>query len=165
MRITETVPNRKNGPLHTLILHVGFPLTVGGCIYLLFRSRSLLMFDWWETLHLMPAISAMRDAVENWDTHWPSWALYSLPDGTWLYAYIVFYRWIWRNESRQWMWFWIHLGLMMSVGIEIAQAFKWVPGTFDWMDLLFYGLAIYLAFKANLQVSDPTPVAIDPADR
>ena len=165
MIITDTARNGKMGTLWVLFLHVALPLTVGGCIYLLFRSRSLLMFEWWETLHLMPFISNMRDAVGTWGSTWPSWALYSLPDGTWLYAYIVFYRWIWMNHSQRWMWFWLSLGLMGSVGLELAQGCQWVSGTFDWVDMLFYGLAIGGAFKANLPVSDPIPVATGPVDR
>jgi hypothetical protein len=151
--------------LRFLSLHIGLPLLVGGGIYLLFRSRSLVMFSWWESLRLLPGVEALRELAAPLSSRLPGWVLYSLPDGTWLYSYIVFYRWIWAGSSSASMVFWIGVGLVMSVGLELGQGMGWLSGTFDLVDLGIYGLGGLLAFRASLPVSDPGPAARDPLAR
>ena len=161
MTRARTLPHRWS----YFTLHVALPLFLGGTIYTLFRSRTLVMFQWWEQLHMMRGITWLRTAVSDWTEHIPSWLLYSFPDGTWLYAYVAFYRLVWAGASRAWMMTWIGLGLLMSIGFELGQGLGWMAGTFDRLDLLFYGLSIALAFRATLPAASPARAATDPRDR
>ena len=134
---------------------------VGGLIYLLFRSRSLLLFSWLETLHLTTGIYEIRALVRPLRSQIPNFVLYSIPDGTWLYAYVMFYRLIWRERSHKIMWLWLSLGFIASIGLELAQGMGWYAGTFDWMDITIYALAIFLSLRTSLPDDDPAPIAID----
>ena len=136
-------------------IHVLAPLLLGGSIYILFRSRGLLMFHWWESLQLMPGITALRELAAPVGELLPAWVLYSLPDGAWLYSFIAFIRAVWSGGSRRWMMAWICLPLVMGPGLELGQGLGLIEGTFDWLDLGLYGLAILAAFRANLPASDP----------
>ena len=136
------------------VVHVFLPLLLGGSIYVLFRSQSLLMFRWSESLHIMPGIQTVRGLVSPIGDVLPDLLLYSAPDGAWLYAYVCFYRLVWARDSRPWMWTWIGMGLFLSIGMEIGQAFGWTRGTFDWMDLAMYAVAMVSATTVVHRSSD-----------
>ena len=147
------------------VVHVLLPLLVGGSIYVFFRSQSLLMFRWSESLHIMPGIRTIRGVLSPIGEALPDLLLYSAPDGAWLYAYVSFYRLVWAGHSRSWMWTWIGIGLFLSIGLEIFQALGWARGTFDWMDLAIYALATLIAVSSSLPDDDPAPATTDPLDR
>ena len=113
------------------------------------------MFHWWESLHLMPGVITLREQTAPVGEWLPAWVLYSLPDGAWLYSYIAFIRAVWSGASRRWMMAWIGPGLLMGPGMELGQGAGLIDGTFDWLDLGFYGLASGAAFRASLPAFDP----------
>ena len=53
-----------------------FLFFIGGMIYLMFRSESLVMFRWCETLHIREYVDSVRISCTL-----PNWIVYSLPDG------------------------------------------------------------------------------------
>ena len=92
-------------------------LLLGGLIYVIFRDKSLLMFDWLK---------------------------YSLPDGLWIFSYMFIVDAIWDREknavSMIFLW-----GLpIVAVLSECFQYFGLLAGVFDWMDMASYMLAITL---------------------
>lgn len=71
----------------------------------------------------------------------PEWVKYSLPDGLWVLSYMLFMNIIWDNRTTI-GYFWIFCLPIIALLSEFGQLFHIVPGTFDAMDLLCYGLPI-----------------------
>ena len=68
-----------------LIVGVLIPVLIGGLMYVGLRSESLVMFSWFETLHIDGPANAFRSFIQNMDTSWlPHWAIYSLPGGLYM---------------------------------------------------------------------------------
>jgi hypothetical protein len=58
---------------------------------------------------------------------------------------------IWKdNDGSQPAIIWIVLAITLSFSMEILQAFHWMPGTFDWKDLLSYSVATFMCLSYNL---------------
>lgn len=109
-----------------------FLFFVGGMIYLMFRSESLVMFRWCEMLHIKKYVDSLRISYIL-----PQWVIYSLPDGLWLCSYVLFVSAIWNFDLKQ-GWPYIFSLPAIAIGSELAQAFGWINGTFDWIDLVCY---------------------------
>lgn len=114
-----------------------FLFFVGGMIYLMFRSESLVMFRWCEVFHVKEYVDFVRMPYT-----FPQWFVYSLPDGLWLCSYVLFVSAIWDFNLKQG---WPYIFSLPSIAIasELAQAFDWMRGTFDWVDLLCYIIGLY----------------------
>lgn len=113
-----------------------FLFFVGGMIYLMFRSESLVMFRWCEDLHIKEYVDSLRMPCKL-----PQWIVYSLPDGLWLCSYVLFVSVIWNFDLRQ-GWPYVFSLPAVAIGSELAQAFGWVRGTFDWVDMVCYVLGL-----------------------
>lgn len=128
-----------------------FLFFIGGMIYLMFRSESLVMFHWFEALHVKEYVVSLHMSYIL-----PQWIVYSLPDGLWLCSYVLIVSVIWDFELRQGYPYIFSLPFVAIVS-ELAQAIGWMRGTFDWLDLLCYVLGLllgciivkYLNFKCN----------------
>lgn len=124
---------------------------IGGMIYLMFRSESLVMFRWCENLHIKQYVDALRISYAL-----PQWIVYSLPDGLWLCSYVLFVSAIWNFDLKQ-GWPYIFSLPVIAIGSELAQAYNLVRGTFDWTDIICYILGLlsgcmivkYFNFKYN----------------
>ncbi len=121
-------------------LHVVLPTAVGATIYLLFRTTSLLVFHWLQTLHLLPLVMAARQLCS--EIRLPEWLLYSLPDGLWVYAVTSWMILIW---SRRPPLPWLLIGVALGVGGELGQAVGMVSGTYQHLDMIFYLLGFFTA--------------------
>lgn len=129
---------------HIIAYSVAFLLLASGlCIYLTYRSESLVMFRWAEWLGLMGAVECLR----AWGAaNVPAdWVVYSLPDGMWSTSYVLTMCALWGRERSS-------LVVMMpavAVLSEVLQAVHICPGTFDWTDLLFYALPAIVYLTIN----------------
>ncbi|MCF8407708.1 MAG: hypothetical protein K9G36_01940 [Crocinitomicaceae bacterium] len=126
-----------------------FMLLLGGMIYILFRSNDLIMFTWFNKINLSELFSKWRLYFVPLKNHLPNWFLFSLPDGLWVLSYGLSMNKIWKNDSQIQIWFWSMILPFIAIISELGQIFKLVPGTFDWVDLLFYFIAIFLITKIN----------------
>lgn len=129
-----------------LLLHCGLPLWIGGWIYLLFRSETLLMFDWAESIGILEWIYALRQDWGHWRQALPQWVLFSLPDGAWVYCATAFFGRLWRSGPLVPHVFWSSMAFVLAAGGELAQWPGWIPGTFDAMDLVLYGIAAAVSY-------------------
>jgi hypothetical protein len=68
-----------------------------------------------------------------------------MPHCLWSYALTVNVWWIWREAPRQALLFSVIVGLTSGPLVELGQGLGWVPGTFDWMDLAGYIVAVAAA--------------------
>lgn len=107
-------------------------LFLGGGLYLMCRSEHLVMFDWCKTIGIYQFIQQLRPQG-NFD----NWIVYSLPDGLWLFSYIILMGAIWAFDIRKSLLCSAPL-IVIAIGSELLQIPHIVRGTFDVIDLLCY---------------------------
>lgn len=132
------------------------PLILGAFIYISFRSNSLLMFRWFNLLHLDFVVVYLRKNIYFHIAKLPSWLIYSLPDALWVYSLISTIFIIWGMDFLK-MKFWLTISLLIAPLLEFLQFLKLFPGTFDIIDLLFYLIGSILSLtivKYNLKENE-----------
>lgn len=128
-------------------LHVVAPVAVGALIYLLFRSPDLLVFDWAEQVGLAAPLSSVRDFTLPARSVLPSWFVFSVPDGLWVYGLTAAMALIWGGHISVDALPWLASGLVLGGGGELGQMPGLVPGTFDLVDLVMVVGAFVLALS------------------
>ena len=143
----------KSSVTSKVILGVVF-LMLGCAIYLLFRSKTLNIYQWCSAIGLSDVIDYTRVYTHNWNI--PDFIRYSLPDGLYCAAYILLMDAIWYDGDSLIKNFIIALIPTITITSEVLQFFGLVKGTFDSCDLLFYSIPIiahyfnkYHLFKFN----------------
>ncbi len=137
-------PNSNN---QYYIVHIGLPLILGGTIYLLFRSKNLMMFSIIENIGLTQIVNQWRLSTICIKPFIPNWAIYSLPNSLWLYSMMSFWLSIWNHNLK------IANALILSslifcIFLELLQKTHWIVGTFCMTDIflsiLFFSVFITL---------------------
>ena len=126
------------------IIHIIFPLTIGGIIYISFRSTYLKMFIWFKQIGVGDSVLTLRHQLSGIESILPRWIYLSLPDGLWVYSFTSALLIIWENQFRNAK-FWLVFPLLTGIVTEIAQGIKLYPGTFDILDLVFSIIASLLS--------------------
>lgn len=121
-------------------------LLVGGLIYILFRTSTLKMFTWCESIGLWSLTTALRKLTFPFAPKMPEWVLFSLPDGLWIFSYVSLMLFIWNNTVSLKNLFWILIIPFLAISSEIGQGPGLIPGTFDFADLLLYIFGMTLPF-------------------
>jgi hypothetical protein len=105
-------------------------------IYILFREKELLMFNWFNYLKLNFIIDFLRNNFYEYRIYIPKSILFSLPDALWVYSFTMFLSIYFKNR--------IILSAIFvgSIITEILQLW-FVIGTFDIYDVI-YMFALYL---------------------
>lgn len=67
-------------------LLVFLPLLLGVIIYLLYRSKNLFYFNFIHFLNINGYVLLAREAATLYRKLFPTWVIYSLPDGLWLFS-------------------------------------------------------------------------------
>ena len=111
-------------------------LACGCCIYLLFRSNSLYLYQWCSVMGLSDSIDFVRHAVKDWNL--PHVVRYSLPDGLYCAAYLIMVDAVWYNEKGLTKYFVLSIVPAITITSEVLQYWGLVQGTFDAFDLVFY---------------------------
>lgn len=137
--------------------HCLTPLLIGGLLYVLFRSTTLRMFEWFSLIGLEDVIQSARTSVFEYKNYLPNWTYFSLPDGLWIYSFTSAILIYWHNDNQKTK-LWLLIPFTTGILIEILQGFKLFPGTFDYLDLTFSILGLSLSkiiinnkFKLNEQ--------------
>ena len=127
-------------------------LVFGSAIYLLFRSKSLSIYQWCALFGLSDMIDSLRYSVHDWNI--TEWGRYSLPDGLYCAAYILIIDAIWHNEKSNTKYYMISLVPLLTISSELLQYFGLTKGTFDVYDLICYMIPpmIYLIYIYNSQI-------------
>jgi hypothetical protein len=113
------------------------PMILGGGIYVIYRSESLLMFSWFDSVGLGDIVGCLRSNEFLRSLALPQWTLYSFPDAAWVFTLTYFMLSLWKNEIKRSNLFWILLGPMVALLAEFGQLLSLVDGTFDVLDLGF----------------------------
>ena len=128
-------------------IHVILTIFIGGVIYVLFRSDTLLMFRWFEFFKLDKLISSLREYTFYYRKYIPESVLFSLPDCLWVYSFTMFLGFYLKNV------FLIMIPCIGSVLTEIGQLW-FVPGTFDILDILYMlaatGIALFFIYRHRI---------------
>jgi hypothetical protein len=121
-----------------IMFQVILPIIIGLSIYAFWREINFID----PTHKVFPLFPA---------SHIPPCIKYNLPDGLWLFALIsaLFFLWVGDNSRRP-ITFWIITVVFFSFLTEIFQAFKIIPGTFDWADIITYSFAILFSLIIQL---------------
>lgn len=132
-----------NGKIYSLNVRIVSEMVLGvvflmyGCaIYLLFRSKSLYIYQWCHSLGFANTIDTLRKHVQSWDVS--EFVKYSLPDGLYCAAYLLIMDAIWHNDNRIIKYFILSLVPFATISSELLQYFRLVEGTFDVNDLICY---------------------------
>jgi len=96
------------------------------------------MFDWIDKLMLSDLINIVREFTIPLKKNIPSWFLFSLPDGLWLFSYVCLMLSIWGRTMNFQSIFWFLFIPLIAIISEISQLMKIIPGTFDFVDLFMY---------------------------
>ena len=140
---------RKHETFHILqwpvLLHIVFPLCVGGMIYLCFRNDNLMMFVWLEELGILKPLYAIRTHVPD-RIKLPHWVLYNLPDATWMWSLTSFTCYLWKGVAPKKHRLYVGLAVALGLSTEIAQYFALIRGQFDWCDFVAMSFASALAY-------------------
>lgn len=141
-----------------LRLWLGFcSLSLGSSIYLLWRSRQLLVFKLIDWIGYGPYIDQLRswslsllDPQECLDDTLTDWLLYCLPDGLWSIAYMLCIdAWALSKLPHANYSLYIRSGLisicpLSGIITELMQGIGWLGGTYDWRDLFCYSIPLFI---------------------
>lgn len=119
-----------------VVLHIIFPIFIGSMIYVLFREKTLLIFDWFNYLKLNFIINFLRNNFYRYKMYIPESILFSLPDALWVYSFTMFLSIYFKNKIL------LSVIFIGSIITEILQLW-FVIGTFDIYDVI-YMFALYL---------------------
>ncbi len=119
---------------------------IGGLIYLGYRPMSLQMFTWVDTIGLTPQVIILRNIA--YDIQY-NWVKYSLPDGLWLFAYMLIIDSIWNGHENISSYLFIFSLPILALLSEFFQYFNLLPGVFDLLDLACYfcSILMYIIMK------------------
>ncbi len=117
-----------------VLIHIFLPIFIGGFLYIGFRSKSLLIFNWAHNLGLNSLIADYRNVCKSYQLELPNWVKYSLPDALWTYSFTSTFCLFWNGRKKL---YFLVIPLILGVGFEVLQFFKKVRGTFDLVDLFF----------------------------
>ena len=123
-------------------------LVIGGIIYLFFRSRTLYMF------YYIP-----NDIITWIDRTTPSFidiknlefVIYNLPAGLWTISYLILMQLIIPDARGINRMIWIYSLPFILRFVEFLQLLNFVPGTFDFMDIIVYIIPIIFSILIDIR--------------
>jgi hypothetical protein len=84
-------------------------------------------------------------------SHLPKWLVNNLPDSLWIIGFTRGIILIWKDAINKHSILWYASPLTISIGLEYAQLYGFINGTYDSLDIVFYLLgfafALSLSFK------------------
>ena len=120
-------------------LLVFLPLLLGVIIYLLYRSKNLFYYNFIHFLNINGYVLFAREVATLYRKLFPTWVIYSLPDGLWLFSTgAVFLKYLLH-------FFWFLFIYLFVVGGEFIQKYyggHGTPiGTYDKTDIIAFTYA------------------------
>jgi len=113
-------------------------LITGLAIYFFFRKLDIVLFRFLPKPHFFAGFFIpVKPSIFS------SFLLYNLPDALWFLSGILFLRFVWFYKPK-WQKTYIACFCGVALILEICQASKSIPGTFDPMDLFFMVLTAFI---------------------
>lgn len=124
-------------------LVIGLILLLCGCmIYVAWRSEQTNICQWIEKIGAGFLIDFLHATVGRLEPG--SFVRNNLPDGLYCGAYIFIIDFIWTRSPIAARIFMALLIPLVAIAHEIMQGLGFMPGTFDYLDLLCYALPVIL---------------------
>jgi hypothetical protein len=129
-------------------------LVSGLILYIGFRTTHTPIYQWAIKLGLGKEINFLRNTMQG--IHLPDWIVYSMPDGLWMFSFVLSVLSIWNFNLNKTTGPWIFSAIFIGLGFEIMQGYVKGIGVFDWNDLLLMiaGTVIALSFCSNKIVNE-----------
>lgn len=122
------------------------PLIFGSLLYILFRKNNIIFIEWLKNMNLHQNENLFF-LIQYFKL--PKIIIYSLPDGLWTFSLINFILIIWKYNINRHSILWLLIAILISLMFELGQLLNYVKGTFDYIDLLFIIIAVFLSFILN----------------
>lgn len=119
-------------------------LFVGGAIYLLFRTRTLVMFRL-MSVEILDKLNMISNCIILPHNKLTSFIVYNLPTCLWLVSYLIIMRLICREMPNIQRAILVYTLPIILLAIEFLQVFHSFPGTFDFIDVLTYIIPITIS--------------------
>lgn len=113
-------------PCRLFMFSVMLPILIGASIYVLFRSQHVLVNHALNAIGLRICLAEFRALASG--IRLPLPIVNSLPDGLWVFAFTNLIILIWDRSPP---WYWLICGVGLGIGSELGQAFKIIPGSYD----------------------------------
>ena len=135
-------------------------MLMGGLLYIVSRSESLLMFRWFDMLGIQDEVRALRFWTHPYLNSLPHWVYFSLPQALWYFSGLLAFELIWGTDASifQQRRAWICVFSVLALTLEFGQFFDIVPGRFDLLDLALLLVAWVVAaaissFRSHLTLN------------
>lgn len=122
---------------------------VGGIIYILWRSNSLIMFTWFDALGVRSQVVMLREHAELYSSIFPCWVFFSLPQALWFFSGMVAFNCVWGKYDVLSKWLWLIVFCSVAFGFEFGQYIGLVSGYFDIFDMALLILALFAALLVD----------------
>jgi hypothetical protein len=103
------------------------------------------MFQWFNFVGASTLVNQLRITTQPLQEILPLWIQFSLPNALWVYSLTGFMALVWSETNSRTKAFWLSLGLVLGVGLELGQYIQLIPGVFDAADFTLCILAAPLA--------------------
>jgi len=135
--------NNKIIQLRIIYLIVSFLVFLAGlAIYIFFRSNNIILFNFFPKPSFLDNFPIPIAA----DNIWKYMFLFNLPDGLWFLSGLLLIRAVWLI-NKKWQVVYSGIFVIIALTMEISQLSVKIPGTFDWLDILFMA---FFAFVESL---------------
>ena len=114
----------------TVTVYAFLAVVTGGLLYLFFRPAPPLFLHWFGYFGPDDLLAAVRSRTLEITPLLPVWAVYSLPQGLWAFAYALIISCIWGKQRSAPACFWLATIPMLAVGFEMMQYAGVIRGTF-----------------------------------
>lgn len=135
------------------LLRVVLPLQLGICLYVAARPLSLQGWHWASLIGISELGLWAREAMSPATVAAPKWVLNNVPASLWLFSTTSAIALIWKGGRGTDVWWWLWAALAMGLGSELAQYLRYVEGTYDRMDAVFYLVAWWLALPGRKELT------------
>jgi len=127
----------KNKTVYGLLALLTLALSM--IIYFLFRDLSnIILFSWIQKPEIFENILfPLKTSIFN------DYLRFNIPDALWLVSAILLLRFIWFDKIKI-QTVYVNCFYIIGFAFEISQILDKVPGTFDWLDLLFMGIGVFV---------------------
>ncbi len=132
-----------------LLLISVIAISMGGMIYVLFRTSEFRFFRWAGSPGVEHRLFEWRNSYLDGSLQLPDWMVYSLPEGLWAFAYGILIAALWARQRSRVKYLWLITVPLLPAIYELLQYLRFIPGTGCLTDLLLGlvggGLGIFLA--------------------
>lgn len=125
-------------------------LSIGGVIYLLFRTRTLVMFRIMP-MEMLDKLNMISHNISLPHNKLTSFIVYNLPTCLWLISYLIIMQLICREMSNSQRIIWMYALPVVLLIIEFLQIIPSFTGTFDIIDVLCYLIPLIVSLLIDIR--------------